>query len=93
MNDEQKERLNVTLSSLVKVVDPKPSGRFATPQARLIDEAETKAHHAPHHPHAGHHPQSPYGSAWPNPLEPPLGYSIEAVPDSRTVSGLPLETL
>ena len=97
---DQSEKLRVfheaagtALNKLVNLTSPKPGGRYATPQARLVADAEAKVAHAPHHPHAGHHPQSPYGSAWPNPLEPALGYSIEAVPDTRTVSGLPLETL
>jgi hypothetical protein len=84
------ETAGTTLDKLVRVVDPKPGGRWVKTK---IEEAEAKVAHAPHHPHSQHHPQSPYGSAWPNPLEPPLGYSIEAVPDSRTVSGLPLEAL
>ena len=89
-SDEMKERLRVlqeqhsvagtALNKLVRVVDPPPQGRFMNPKDRLMADAEAKVAHAPHHPHSQHHPQSPYGSAWPNPLEPPLGYSIEAVP-------------
>ena len=80
---DQSEKLRVfheaagtALNKLVNLTSPKPGGRYATPQARLVADAEAKVAHAPHHPHAGHHPQSPYGSAWPNPLEPALGYSI-----------------
>jgi hypothetical protein len=82
--DEMKERLEVTLSSLVKVVDPAKGGRWQSPKDRLIADAEK--HALPHYPPG----LGPWQSGWARHLdEPPLGYSIDAVPSMETVSGQP----
>jgi hypothetical protein len=65
--DDQAERLRVlqeqnatTLSKLVTMTSPPPGGRYANPRDGLIADAE-KIARAPHAPHAGHHPDGPYG--------------------------------
>ena len=70
---EKLEVLSSTLSKLVRVVDPKPGGRFA---AEAITRAEQAASQGLQYPQI---PSGPWGSDWPNPTEAPLGFDINRV--------------
>jgi hypothetical protein len=76
---EQHSVAGTALDKLARLTDRKPGGRFANPSASLVDRAEKLASFSPHHPRAGHSPDGPYGCNWPNPLESPLGFSVDAM--------------
>jgi hypothetical protein len=84
MNDEQKERLEITLSKLVRregtslaqygtLQSPQPSGRWSK---AAIDRAEGQANQAPTYPRIQ---SGPWGSDFPNPTEEPLGFSVDQI--------------
>jgi hypothetical protein len=84
MNDEQRDRIEVTLSRLVRpsgtslkdygrLQNPNPQGRWSS---EAIARAEGQASQAPTYPRIQ---SGPWGSDFPNPTEEPLGFSVDRI--------------